>query len=392
MTENGRRPRLDLLWVTNIATPYRAPLWDALGARVRLGVAVMADSEHNRQWEVDLAARNFQVVRCRARPIYRTDDNTVYAPSLRLLAAVSARPRAMLIDGWESPAYIAAKLWARILGVPVFASYRTSGSHRFTSGPVAAVRAWFLRSSQAVLTGGTASTADVTAMGIPRQRVVEGFNTVDVARFAEGADRARRRGGPAGGGHRFLYVGMLIQRKNVRGLIEAFASARGPGDTLTIVGTGPLAPELRAQVHALGLQGVVRFRGHLDGDALTAAYGEADTFVLSSRTEVWGLVVNEALAAGLHVVVSDVAGVAPNIAGMPGVFPVSPTPQDIARGMAASRESWTGPCRNHPITAHTPEALAAVVVDMVGAEPYEVSDAGRAHAAPGGRGGRSWSA
>lgn len=366
MTESRRPRRLDVLWVSNIATPYRAPFWDALGERLHLGVAVMADSEHNRQWEVDLDGRDFEVIRCRARPIYRTDDNTVYAPSWRLLAAVTARPRAIVIDGWESPAYIAAKLWARVLGVPVFASYRTSGSHRFTSGPVAAVRAWFLRSCRAVLTGGVASTADVTAMGIPRQRVVEGFNTVDVDRFVQGAADARRRTPGTGTGHRFLYVGMLIQRKNVGGLIDAFATIREAGDTLTIVGTGPLAAELRAQVHALGLGEAVHFRGHLDGDALTTAYGQADTFVLSSTAEVWGLVVNEALAAGLHVVVSDVAGVAPSIKGMPAVFLVPPTPAGMARGMVASRTSWTGPCTNHPITAHTPQALASLVADMVG--------------------------
>jgi glycosyltransferase involved in cell wall biosynthesis len=388
VTGTERPRRLDLLWITNIATPYRAPFWDSLGTRLRLGVAVMADSEHNRQWEVDLDGREFEVIHCRARPIYRTDDNTVYAPSLRLLAAVTARPRAIVIDGWESPAYIAAKLWARILGVPVFASYRTSGSHRFTSGPVAAVRGWFLRSSRAVLTAGVASTADVTAMGVPRQRVVEGFNTVDVDRFAEGAARARGRIDRTESGHRFLYVGMLIQRKNVGGLIDAFAEVREPDDTLTIVGTGPLAPELRAQVRALELDEAVHFRGHLDGDALTSAYGEADTFVLSSTVEVWGLVVNEALAAGLHVVVSDTAGVAPNVAGMPCVFLAPPTPQGVARGMAASRESWSGPHTDHPIIAHTPEALASLVVEMVRAPCDLASDSTRAQAASGTQGGR----
>lgn len=388
MTGGPRGSRLDLLWVTNIATPYRTPLWDALGTRLSLGVAVMADSEHNRQWRVELDDRDFDVTHCRARPIYRTDDNTVYAPSLRLLAAVTRRPRAIVIDGWESPAYIAAKLWARVLGVPVYASYRTSGSHRFTTGPIAAVRAWFLRSSRAVLTGGVTSTADVTAMGVPRQRVVEGFNTVDIARFAEGAAHARRRFVRTGGGHRFLYVGMLIRRKNVGGLIDAFAAIHESGDTLTIVGTGPMASELRAQVHGLGLDEIVQFRGHLDGDALTAAYGEADTFVLSSTVEVWGLVVNEALAAGLHVVVSEEAGVAPNITGMPGVFLVSPTAQGIAHGMVTSRKNWSGPCIDHPITAHTPQALASLVVEMVNAGNDAASDLGRSSAALGTHGGR----
>ncbi|MBA3741949.1 glycosyltransferase [Sporichthya sp.] len=239
-----------------------------------------------------------------------------------------------------------------------------------------------------MLTAGVTSTADVVAMGVPRNRVVEGFNTVDVERFAKGAQRVRGGDHRIGGGHRFLYVGMMIERKNVHGLIDAFATIREPGDTLTIVGTGPLAPGLRTRVQALGLADAVCFRGHLDGDALTAAYGGAETFVLPSTLEVWGLVVNEALAAGLHVVVSGVAGVAPNIEGMPGVFLVPPTSAEIARGMVASRESWSGPCADHPITAHTPQALAALVAQMARSEPEAPSGPRRHLCSSGKRGGR----
>jgi glycosyltransferase involved in cell wall biosynthesis len=225
-----------------------------------------------------------------------------------------------------------------------------------------------MRAATGVLTAGTASTLAVTSMGIPPPRVTEGFNTVDVARFANGAAavRAEWELDAAPGGHRFLFVGMLIERKNVAGLLSAFELVREPGDSLTVVGTGPLDAQLRKQAVDLGLGLTVQFVGHLEGDALTAAYGTAHTFVLSSTAEVWGLVVNEALAAGLNVVVADVAGVAPDIAGMPGVFLAPPTPGGLAAGMARSRSGWAGHRTDHPVMAHTPSALADVVTEMVG--------------------------
>jgi glycosyltransferase involved in cell wall biosynthesis len=355
--------------VTNIATPYRAPLWAELGRLIPLTVALLAEDEHNRQWRVDLEDTTYRVLRCHARPVFRTDDTTFYAPSVVLLRALRRRPRAVVLDGWESPAYLAAMALCRALRIPVFASYRSTGlTHRFRGGPVAATRSWFMRSADGVLTAGTASTAAVTAMGVPRARVGEGFNTVDVQRFGAALDvEASSRDG-----HHFLYVGMLIPRKNVDGLLAAFAAMRGPADLLTIVGTGPEETVLRRQVADLGLGGRVRFRGHLDGRDLVEAYAQAQTFVLASHTEVWGLVVNEALAAGLHAVVSSTAGVAPEIDGMPGVFVAKPHPEDLARGMRCSRQRWNGRIRNHPIAAHTPLALAEVVAAMVSGPPGAV--------------------
>jgi glycosyltransferase involved in cell wall biosynthesis len=201
-------------------------------------------------------------------------------------------------------------------------------------------------------------------MGVPRQRIHEAFNTVDVDRFARGAAHVRALNAPSAG-HRFLYVGVLIERKNVAALLRAFAQIRDLDDTLTVVGTGPLADSLRALAAELALSGRVRFAGSLEGDELVAAYGTSDTLVLPSTSEVWGLVVNEALAAGLNTVVSDTAGVTPDIVGMPGVFPAAPTVAGLASAMTASRQSWTGPRDDHPVMAHTPRALAEVISSMV---------------------------
>jgi glycosyltransferase involved in cell wall biosynthesis len=222
---------------------------------------------------------------------------------------------------------------------------------------VAWIRERFFRSVDVVVTAGPASTEAVLAMGVPRERIVEGFNAVDVQWFHSAATRARTVLGPRPG-HHVLYVGQLIERKNIEAALHAFAQVAQATDTFTIVGTGRLRDRLEAVATTLGLADRTVFAGHLEGGELAAAYAAAQTFVLPSTEEVWGLVVNEALACGLHAVVSAAAGVASSVTGMPGVFVAEPSIGALAEALAASRSAWTSPIPQPEILQHTPQALA----------------------------------
>lgn len=102
---------------------------------------------------------------------------------------------------------------------------------------------------------------------------------------------------------RFLAIGRLVSQKNFALLIDAFARGFRPGDTLTIVGDGPLRAALEAQVLGLSVQHHVCFTGHLPSpDPLLA---RSDCLVLSSDYEGVPAVVIEAIAAGLPVIATD---------------------------------------------------------------------------------------
>jgi rhamnosyl/mannosyltransferase len=102
-------------------------------------------------------------------------------------------------------------------------------------------------------------------------------------------------------GPRVLFVGRFVYYKGVEVLIDAMAQAPG---TLILVGEGPLEPELRARVAARGLEDRTIFAGRIEDDELPAYYRAADLFVLPSvaRTEAFGVVQVEAMAAGLPVI------------------------------------------------------------------------------------------
>jgi glycosyltransferase involved in cell wall biosynthesis len=110
---------------------------------------------------------------------------------------------------------------------------------------------------------------------------------------------------------RFLYCGQLVHRKGVDLLVRAFTRlAQGHGHVrLRLVGDGALLPDLRAQLPE-SVRERVEFTGFLQVNQLPAVFADADVFLLPSRHDGWGVVVNQALAAGLAVVCSDAVGAA----------------------------------------------------------------------------------
>ena len=99
---------------------------------------------------------------------------------------------------------------------------------------------------------------------------------------------------------RYLYVGRLVEVKNVSLLIEEF---NANGKPLTIVGSGPLEQELKRQAKTH-----IEFTGFIPNEQLGDIYQAHDVFILPSSYEPWGLVVEEALYWGLPVIVSSQVG------------------------------------------------------------------------------------
>ncbi len=103
----------------------------------------------------------------------------------------------------------------------------------------------------------------------------------------------------------FLFVGRLVEYKGILDLISAFNRVRHLHTILLIVGGGPLHLQIEAIVKT---NPNIRYAGRLSGQALMDIYYAADVCVLPSHIEPWGLVINEAMATHLPVIVSDQVG------------------------------------------------------------------------------------
>lgn len=99
---------------------------------------------------------------------------------------------------------------------------------------------------------------------------------------------------------RYIYTGRLVEKKNVKLLIEVFNKT---GRSLTIIGTGS-----QAQTYKEMACSNIKFVGFVENENLGKFYTSHDCFILPSNIEQWGLVVEEALSYGLPVIVSDMVG------------------------------------------------------------------------------------
>ena len=133
-----------------------------------------------------------------------------------------------------------------------------------------------------------------------------------------------------------LYVGRLDKVKNLPRRLEAFRLVIDEGLDLQLlmVGDGPLDAELRQQAKMLSLEKRVTFAGKQQGSDLYAHYGLGDALVLPSTYEPFGATVAEALALGMPVAVSEVAGSCTLIRSEEEGYRLNPLDkEDIARAL-----------------------------------------------------------
>jgi len=146
-------------------------------------------------------------------------------------------------------------------------------------------------------------------LGLRREAIEYGYSAVDVARLSAAAQLAPTDAPFAA--RPFLIVARLVPKKNIARVLEAYARYRQGGKDrreLHIVGYGPLREELESEAARLGIADAVKFLGAQEVGEVAKAMAGAAALILASTEEQFGLVVIEALAAGLPVIVSSNAG------------------------------------------------------------------------------------
>ena len=188
-----------------------------------------------------------------------------------------------------------------------------------------------LHASVAVIVTSEAAAHRIARLhGLPSERVRVAPPGVDPAPPAV----------PSPGGGRLLCVAAVTPRKGQDVLVEALSRCADVEWTCRCVGALDRAPEFAAEVTAWA-GGRVAFAGPLWGADLDAAYAAADLFVLPSRAETYGMVVTEALARGLPVLASDVAGVPEALGTAPGgTVPGELLPPGDPDALAAAIRRW----------------------------------------------------
>lgn len=272
----------------------------------------------------------------------------------------------LLVHPLMEKKYFFSVLLARISGAKIIFFYEsTKLSSQSSNFFVLLVKRVYFSLADRVITVGKRSTENVKSFGFDHSRIIETFNAVDpveICSFATHQNVASKRHG-----HRFLFVGQFIDRKNIESLIHAFVKIREPNDSLTLIGSGHLQEYLEELVRMLDLQKSIVFLGYLDQTETYQQYFRHDTLILPSKEEVWGLVANEALSSGMHVVVTEVSGVCDLIAGFEGVYVCSIDSESISLSMLHSARDWRGRIQSPDILRFGTSYLAERFIQEISA-------------------------
>lgn len=243
------------------------------------------------------------------------------------ITLAAGKPDVVAVPGWSEKGALIALRWAIEKGIPVVLMSETTADDEARVWWKEWIKRRIGRLCSSALVGGERHKTYLSDLGMAAERVFVGYDAVDIdyfgrrAREVRGQSEVRREHGLPE--NYFLASARFIPKKNLDRLIRAYASYRMQASdlplpssdlwSLVILGDGPLTDDLRCLISDLSLQDSVLLPGFKQYEDLPVYYGLANAFIHASRVEQWGLVVNEAMASGLPVIVSDRCGCVPEL-------------------------------------------------------------------------------
>jgi len=346
----GSRPRVLLL--QHAIYPYRRPVFEELARSLDLTVLFCVRSKAFRRWETadmleSTAFRARVLPHLRAGPIVVNRGLLGELRRGRFDAVVVG-----VIDLITLPQVLVLLVAAAVRRTPVVVCeefFPTSWYLR--SRPVVArvalaVRRFVYRRAAAFATWNPKASAYLAECGVPPDRVFSGPHFYPVE---QPATNSGLQAGP--GTRELVSISYLLPRKGLDVLIRAFRAVEGDA-ALVIAGSGEHERALRATAEG---DGRIRFVGHVDGARKAELLAGAYALVLPTLWDPWGLVVNEALAYGVPVVVTDAAGTSACIDGAGIVVPAG----DEAALAGALRRLLEDPPLRDELARRAPEVLAS---------------------------------
>lgn len=309
------RGRPIVLLVTNIPTPYRIPLFNELARQLEcagyaLKVAFSATGYARRKWEIDLGECRFEYAILHGRKLrLGSAENVVFGfPGLGRLIDCE-RPVVVVTSGF-SPA--TTELWFRNL-VRRTPYVIWSGAIDSPGRPISRLRRWqrtlLVRRAAGFVAYGSRARDYLVSLGAEEKRIHIGINAVDIGFFSRQVDKWRARVEKEDR-HELLTIGAIAQGKRLDLLLKAAAVlSRSRSDFgIRFVGEGPERDRLETLTAELGLGKHVRFEGYCQKGEIPRFLAAATCFLFPSNYDIWGLVLVEAMAAGVPCIASIHAG------------------------------------------------------------------------------------
>lgn len=319
------KPKTKLVVLVSHPIQYFAPVYRALAQcadldfsvlfSTRVGVDSSFDAGFGRvvQWDIPLLDGYESHFLSQ-----KTHLGGIEWPVIRYL--LKARPDVLLLHGYSHPTNLLALLIAKLIGTRILMRGDTRPSpHHGKSFWKTHFKRLLFRFIDGCVAIGSPNRKYYELLGMPSDRIYFAPFCIDNAAFDLGDSRSeirmeqRRLLEIEQSAKVVLFVAKLVAQKRLKDLLQAMEMlmVRYPEAVLLIVGSGTEESDLRESVARTGIN--ARFLGFKNQTELPGLYAASDLFVLPAESESWGLVVNEAMASGLPIIISDDVGAATDL-------------------------------------------------------------------------------
>lgn len=296
--------------IHNTIAPYRHPLFESLSKDFDLIVYYCSVRATLHKW--DLWPRNYNYkYSILPRIFLRTPIGNISINLSIIKKLILNKPHSIVLSTYTDLTTWIAFVMARLLRIP--AIYWTEGIKEPTSliGKISRpIRTIFIRNSNSIIVPGRLSKNYVLSLGADPKKVFTAPNAIDNELFIQIQNKSKdglfdlKSQLGFEGKIMVLYVGQLIERKGVTYLLSAYAKIKKeyPNLAFLVLGNGPLESKLQKIAISKELHDFRIIPSGLNLKELIRLYSIADLFVLPTLEDVWGFVINEAMACGLPVV------------------------------------------------------------------------------------------
>lgn len=303
--------------VTNIPNPYRIPLFNEMwrlcnDRKIEFKVIFGAQNYARRKFVLDMNDCLFPYEILDSQKInFGNLEKIVFTYKGLLNALAKEKPDCIIINGFSVGTL---RLWWR--------SWFTKTAYIIWSGTVKSrggkfsflrilQRKMLRRRAAAFVAYGQRAKEYLQELGAASEKIFIARNTVDTRFFSEQTDRERLKLIPDVLRMHFTYVGFIIRLKNLQQLLKAvkILSLQRTDFVLDLIGDGQDKVYFEDYVKANQLEKVVHFAGFVQKSNLPTWLAKSSCFVFPSNYDIWGLVVNEAMAAALPCISSVNSGV-----------------------------------------------------------------------------------
>lgn len=302
--------------ITNIPNPYRVPLFNELSKQLQsdnIHLKIIFANKTYKRRLFQLNENDFQFeysyLDNEAITVGNNSENSYFTYKGLFQQLKNEKPDSIIVSGFSS-ATVKVFLYSIINRTPYIIWNGSIAKQGRKDSYIRTMQRRFLtRFANAFVAYGTKAKSYLMSIGASEEKVFIATNTVDTSFFEKETEKQRAIL-VDDGIHHFIYLGYLVPRKNVGQLIEIAKTLKSHRSDfcIDIIGDGESKNSLESMVKEYELSDQVKFHGFKQKEELPPYFAKAKALLFQTDFDIWGLVLNEAMAAGVPCLSSVNAG------------------------------------------------------------------------------------